>query len=80
MDFPFIRHFGKDYQKVSEYGCANEFRTIGEIVAVKPLVNLKDSDNASEFLVDAWVWDKLPWSEWRVSKSGYVSCCGVPLH
>lgn len=80
MDFPFIRHFGKNYQRISEYGCANKFRTIGDIVAVKPLLNLKDSDNKSEFLVDDWVWDKLPWSEWRVSKSGYVYCCGVPLH
>lgn len=74
MDFPFIKHFGKDYQRVSEYGCANEFRTIGNVVAVKPL------NNDKEFLVDAPIWDKLPWSGWRTSKNGYVFCCNVPLH
>ena len=74
MDFPFIKHFGKDYQRVSEYGCTNEFRTIGNVVAVKPL------NNDKEFLVDAPIWDKLPWSGWKTSKSGYVFCCNVPLH
>lgn len=74
MDFPFIKHFGKDYQRISEHGCANEFRTIGNVVAVKPL------NNDKEFLVDAPTWDKLPWSGWRTSKNGYVFCCGVALH
>ena len=74
MNFPFIKHFGKDYQRISEHGCANEFRTIGNVVAVKPL------NNDKEFLVDAPTWDKLPWSGWRTSKNGYVFCCGVALH
>ena len=80
MDFPFIRHFGKDYQRVSEYGSANKFRVIGDIVAVKPLDNLNGSNQDCEFVLDAGIWDKLPWSGWRVNKSGYVSCCNVPLH
>lgn len=33
-----------------------------------------------EFLVDSETWDRLPWSEWHISKFGYVVCLGVPLH
>ena len=34
----------------------------------------------NDFLVDIETWNKLPWSEWKLNRSGYVSCCSVPLH
>ena len=37
-------------------------------------------NNDNVFLVDSETWSKLPWSGWTINKSGYVSCCGVPLH
>ena len=42
--------------------------------------NHKDLDNDKEFLVDLDIWEKLPWSAWEINKTGYVSCCNVPLH
>lgn len=42
--------------------------------------NLKDSGAKTDFLVDVDTWNRLPWSGWRINRSGYVSCCGVTLH
>ena len=58
-----------------ERGSENKFHIIGGLAIVKPLDNYKGF-----FIVDAPTWEKLPWSGWRVNKSGYVSCCNVPLH
>ena len=80
MDFPFKKHFGIDYQRVRESGMANEFHIISNIAIVKPVDNLKGFDIKNEFIVDTDIWERLPWSGWRVGKTGYVSCCSVPLH
>lgn len=37
-------------------------------------------NNDNVFLVDVETWNQLPWSGWQINKSGYVSCCNVPLH
>ena len=47
---------------------------------VRPLSNDVGSDAENEFLVDAEMWRRLPWSCWSVSRNGYVQCCGVMLH
>ena len=61
-------------------GLRNEHRIVGNMVAVKPLRNVKDSGHRIEFLVDVDVWRKLPWSGWVVNSNGYVNSCGVALH
>ena len=61
-------------------GLRNEHRIVGNMVAVKPLRNVKDSGDRIEFLVDVDVWRKLPWSGWVVNTNGYVNSCGVALH
>ena len=47
---------------------------------VKALSNDVKSEAESEFLVDADMWRRLPWSCWSVNRNGYVQCLGVKLH
>lgn len=74
MTFPFIKHFGEHYQQAREYGTENRFRMVNGIAVVKPL------NGDGDFLVDGETWNRLPWSGWKLNKSGYISCCNVPLH
>lgn len=74
MTFPFTKHFGQNYQKIREYGSENKFRIVENIAVVKPL------NHDDDFIVDVETWNNLPWSGWKLNKSGYISCCNVPLH
>lgn len=74
MTYPFIKRFGNQYQKAIEPGKGNQVRKFRGFVAVKPL------NSNSEFLVDSGTWDKLPWSGWKLTKTGYISGNGVQLH
>ena len=74
MLYPFVNAFGEDYQKIVIPGKENKFSVIGNIVAVTPI----NSDNI--FIVDLDIWNKLPWSGWKINKNNYISNCGLLLH
>lgn len=71
---PILQRFGQNYRQAREKGHENQFRTVGGVVAVRPL------NSETEFILDRGTWDQLPWSHWNLNSNGYPVCCGAWLH
>ena len=74
MLYPFVNAFGDKYQKIVIPGKENHFYIVGDIVVVTPI------NSSSIFLVDEDIWNKMPWSGWKINKNNYISNCGLLLH
>ena len=74
MLYPFVNAFGDKYQKIVIPGKENHFYIVGDIVVVTPI------NSSSIFLLDEDIWNKMPWSGWKINKNNYISNCGLLLH